>query len=172
VRAASERPELFNRVIVIDTYVVFENVQRAHDPARITQSRVYPDYATARKRYRLLPDQPVPLKCLVDHVAQHSLREVEGGLRWKFDRRLQGPGTHLQDGEGMLGRVRVPVDYIYGERSALIDALHAGRVTSALPNVRGPVVIPDGHHHLMLDQPIALIITLRGLLEQQKIRHE
>lgn len=168
LRAAAERPDLFKHVVVIDTYVVFEGAVLPRDPARITGSRIYSDYASARARYRLLPEQPTPIPCLVDHVARHSLRAVEGGLRWKFDGRLQEPETHAHDGEAMLRKIAAPVDYIYGECSALIDEQHARRITNALPNVRGPIAIPDGHHHLMLDQPIALISSLRALLCERK----
>lgn len=167
LRAASERSDLFHRLVVLDTFVFFEDDELPRDATPITASRIYPDYASARERYRLLPDQPVPIPCLIDHVAAHSLREIDGGFRWKFDGRLQGPDTHLCDGEAMLGRITAPVVYVYGTQSALVTAEHAARIVNALPNPCGPLTIAGGHHHLMLDQPLALIDMLQTLLGTQ-----
>jgi pimeloyl-ACP methyl ester carboxylesterase len=164
LRAAAAQPEHFRHLVVIDTFFIFDDMALPTDPVRITGHRVFPDFAAARTRYRLMPPQPTPLAYTVNHVFRHSLVETEGGLRWKFDGGLQQSGAHRHDNEVLLARITTPVDYIYGESSALISAHHARRVVDALPNARGPIAIPDGHHHLMLDQPIALISTLRALL--------
>jgi pimeloyl-ACP methyl ester carboxylesterase len=41
-------------------------------------------------------------------------------------------------------------------------------MVAALPDASGPIVIPNGYHHLMFDQPIALISTLRALLARRR----
>src|SRR3546814_20484881 len=46
--------------------------------------RIYPDFATARGRSKLSPPQQVGEPFLVDYMAYHSLRRVEGGWTWKF----------------------------------------------------------------------------------------
>src|SRR3546814_3356341 len=46
--------------------------------------RIYPDFATARGRYKLSPPQQVGEPFLFDYMAYHSLRRVEGGWSWKF----------------------------------------------------------------------------------------
>ncbi|MES2320766.1 MAG: alpha/beta hydrolase [Pseudomonadota bacterium] len=164
LRAASMRPELFGRVIVLDTFVIFAGAVIELDPPRLGGGPAYPNRAAARARYRLLPPQPDPLPVLIDHIAGHSMREDAEGVRWKFDSRLNGQDTHLYDGDDMLARITAPVDYVYGECSALVDAEHAQRIVAGLARARGPIVIPLGHHHLMLDQPLALVATLRALL--------
>lgn len=164
LRAASMRPALFGRIIALDTFVIFEDEELPVEPARIGGGRTYPDLETARQRYRLLPAQPVPDITLLDYIATHSLRAVDDGWRWKFDPRLQGYDTHLHDGTEMLGKITAPVDYIYGDSSALVKPEHARRVCAALTSCRGPIPVLQGHHHLMLDQPLALIATLRALL--------
>ena len=40
----------------------------------------------------------------------------------------------------------------------------AERIVADLPDGRGPFAIPGAHHHMMIDQPLALIALLRGLL--------
>jgi len=166
-RAASKRADLFSHLVIIDTYVIFEDIALPIDATPIT-GRIYPDYASARSRYRLLPDQPLPQKYILDYIAHHSMQEVANGYRWKFDGRLQGQDTHLCDGGAMLARVTTPVDYLRGECSALVTPEHAARIAAALPAIRGPIVIPGGRHHLMLDQPLTTISTLRALLAPLK----
>lgn len=164
LRAASMQPALFGRLVILDTFVIFEGETIALDPPRPGSGKTYPDRAAATLRYRLLPPQPEPAPFLLAHIAYHSMRETEGGVRWKFDPGLNGEDIHLYDGDAMLGKISVPVDYCYGESSALVDADHARRIVAALPKARGPIAIPDAHHHLLLDQPLALVAILEALL--------
>ncbi|MES3021803.1 MAG: alpha/beta hydrolase [Pseudomonadota bacterium] len=167
LRAASMRPELFGRVVVLDTFVIFPGEKLFLDPPRVGGGKAYEDRAAARQRYRLLPPQPEPAAALLDHIAHHSMREGGDGVRWKFDPALNGVDIHLYDGDEMLAKISAPVDYCYGERSALVQAQHARRIVDALPNRRGPIAIAEAHHHLMLDQPLALVSTLNALLAEQ-----
>lgn len=164
LRAASMRPGLFGRVVILDTFVIFADETIYLDPPRPGAGKAYADRAAARERYRLLPPQPAPAPALIDHIAFHSMREAGDGMRWKFDPGLNGEDIHLYDGDEMLSTISAPVDYCYGDRSALVQAAHARRIVEALPDARGPIAIAGGHHHLMLDQPLALVSTLRALL--------
>lgn len=164
LRACAERPELFQRLIIIDSYVLFEGEAAFEEPVRIRGDREYPDMASAMARFKLMPWQPEAEPCLVEYVAYHSLRPQGTGFRWKFDPKLPAGGAPENDGGVMLARVTRPVDYVCGEHSEVIPPDRAERMVTALPNVTGPIVIPAGYHHLMFDQPIALISTLRALL--------
>ncbi|RJF91673.1 alpha/beta fold hydrolase [Noviherbaspirillum saxi] len=164
LRACAERPDLFRHAVVVDSYVLFQGEPGPSLPKKLLGTRTYPDYASARTRYRLMPEQPFAHDFLVAHIAHHAMRELEGGWRWKFDPDMPTTGYREPDGEAVLARIDTPVDYICGERSAVVDAKRALRTVQALRTVRGPIMIPDGQHHLMLDQPIALITTLRALL--------
>src|SRR3546814_12259917 len=62
--------------------------------------RIYPDFATARGRYKLSPPQQVGEPFLFDYMAYHSLRRVEGGWSWKFS-----PAVFKRDNE--IGRAHV-----------------------------------------------------------------
>jgi pimeloyl-ACP methyl ester carboxylesterase len=62
-------------------------------------------------------------------------------------------------------RTDVPMVHIYGERSAIIRRhAEAGRdpneVLAGVPSI----VIPDSEHHIMVDQPLALVAALRSVL--------
>lgn len=162
IQAYTMAPELFRRIILVDTFVALDGEDLPEDSSRPSH-RVYPDLAQALARFRLLPDQPADPRIL-DHLARRSLSAVEGGFSWKFDPNL--PAVRLREGnvEKLLSEISIPVDYICGQRSALVDSSRARRIVQRLPFGRGPIVIPDGHHHLMLDQPIALVSALRALL--------
>jgi pimeloyl-ACP methyl ester carboxylesterase len=56
------------------------------------------------------------------------------------------------------------VDIVRGEHSVILGAERAARIAALLPNGRGPITMPEAHHHLMLDQPLALVSVLRALL--------
>lgn len=164
LRACAERPDLFRHAIVVDSYVLFKGEPGPSLPKKLLGTRTYPDFDDASSRYRLMPEQPVALPFLVDHIARHALRQVEDGWRWKFDPEMPTTGYREPDGEAVLARVETTVDYIRGEHSAVVSRDRAERTVRLLKNARSMVEIPNGYHHLMLDQPHALISTLRALL--------
>lgn len=163
LRAAAAAPERIAHAIVIDSWIRFPDTDRAPAATSLGRGRLYEDFAAIRARYRLVPQQPVVHAQLLDFVAQHSVREQQDGWRWKFDPDLPfAPG--IMDSGALLPRIRVPTDYVYGELSAIADAARAKRIVSALPRGREAVAIPDAHHHIMLDQPLALVCALQALL--------
>jgi pimeloyl-ACP methyl ester carboxylesterase len=157
-------PALFKRAIVIDSYAVFEGGDHPRQPPGLRGDRLYPDRASAVGRYRLLPEQPHVEAWALAHIAHHSVREAEGGWRWKFDPSMPSGPDEEDEAAGMLAAVRCPVHYVYGGASAIVGLALAQRIVRHLPQGHGPIVIPGGHHHLMFDQPVALISTLQALL--------
>lgn len=95
---------------------------------------VYPGLAAAMARFRLLPQQPCPHVALFGCIARHSMRQVAGGWRRKFDPLV-------------LARPRQPT---------LAESLPRG--TCALAMVRGE------HSAVLIDQPLAFVSALRALL--------
>jgi pimeloyl-ACP methyl ester carboxylesterase len=162
--ACGQAPELFERLIAIDSYVVFDGGDHPSDPPGLRGDRVYADLDEAVRRYRLLPAQPKNEPWALRHIAQHSLRPAEGGWRWKFDPTMPSGLSYEEPGDTLLAAVHRPVHYVYGEASAVVSAALAQRIVQQLPQGHGPIGIPGGHHHLMVDEPLALIATLRALL--------
>ena len=161
LQACALQPETIRRAIVLDSYFAFEGEEHARHERR-PAPRPYPDEATGIARFRLLPEQDCPA-WMFDYIARRSLRRADGGWTWRFDpllRQLEPPEGDLR----MLERIRVPVDYVHAECSAIIDAERARRIVAAIPGARGPVTLARAHHHLMLDQPLALVAALRALL--------
>jgi pimeloyl-ACP methyl ester carboxylesterase len=56
------------------------------------------------------------------------------------------------------------VAIIYGADSALITPARAAAMAALLPAGHGPYALAGAHHHLMLDQPLALAALLLELL--------
>ena len=168
LRACAERPELIPHAIILDSWVRFLDVDSSPiaDLPLGHHNQSFANYSTIRKRYRVLPDQPVPLPDILEHVAFHSIKEGADGWRWRFDPAL--PNTRsVTDGDSLLGRIDVAVDYVYGEHSGVVERWRAERIAAQLRHCPGAICIPQSHHHLMLDQPLALVGVLRALLLQR-----
>jgi len=56
------------------------------------------------------------------------------------------------------------VTFIYGDASAIVSRMHAHEIVRHIPNARGPIAIPQSHHHVLLDQPLSLVAALRAVL--------
>ncbi len=124
--------------------------------------KLYPDPEAALARYRLVPEQPCENRFIIDHIARHSLCQVEGGWTWKFDpevfRRVTPRAAHE-----LLAQVRCRVALLRAEFGLVTPDI--GEYMYELLNRNAPVVeIPQSYHHLMLDQPLALIAALRAIL--------
>jgi len=165
LRAAADFPDRIRHVVAVDSICRLADSPPSHAaPPRRPRLEPYPDFASARARYRLTPPQPCDNAFLVDHVARHALRRQQGGWLWKFDPHLP-PGPHEGDMSELLAGLEIPVDYVRGEFSSVIRQEDAERIVAHLRHGRGPVVVPQAHHYLMLDQPMALIAVLRALFQ-------
>jgi len=125
--------------------------------------KTYPDLKSAREHFRLVPPQPCENGFVLDFIAERSLRAVEGGFTWKFD-----PNVFvLARAEAMhehLANVRCRVALLRGELSYVVPP-ETGEYMYQLLQRNAPLVeIPQAHHHLILDQPLAFIAALRALL--------
>jgi pimeloyl-ACP methyl ester carboxylesterase len=121
--------------------------------------RVYPTREEAMARFRPIPDQPV-LRYIAEYVAAASIRPVEGGWTWKFDPRIF---VRDQFTPTLLTRLDCRVALFRAEHGIVSEQL--GEVMyDRLGRVAPLVEIPVAGHHIMFDQPIALVSALRTLL--------
>jgi pimeloyl-ACP methyl ester carboxylesterase len=133
-----------------------ENAAREH--RAFGGSHVYPSKEAIIARFRPVPDQPV-LGYIADHIAATSVREAAGEWTWKWDPAIFGrqvPPTLLTRLDCRVALFRAEHGMVSTEMSdVMYDRL--GRVA--------PVIeIPAAGHHVMLDQPIALVAAIRTLL--------
>jgi pimeloyl-ACP methyl ester carboxylesterase len=127
--------------------------------------RTYVSVDEALSHYRTVPPQDHYLDFVMDHVGRRSLKEVDGGWQWKFDRRI-----FAQFAEGMRS-IALPYLSDVQCRLALLRSEH-GLVTEdigafmydKLGRVTPVIEIPEAGHHAMLDQPLILLTALRAFL--------
>ncbi|MEZ3160764.1 alpha/beta hydrolase [Microbacterium sp. BWT-B31] len=154
--------------IVVDSPVrELTREERELRAARVVprQPKVHESFESAVRRFRPIPDQEV-LDYVAAHIARHSLRPVPDGWVWKFDTGIYGR-EFLEPGQ--VDPVECRVVLVRGQHGML-----TGRMSAALRERLGgtatEIEIPDAGHHIMLDEPLSLIATLRGMLDDEPLR--
>ncbi|MEQ8267500.1 MAG: alpha/beta hydrolase [Parvibaculum sp.] len=125
--------------------------------------RIYPTLGEAMGRFRLAPPQPCENRYIVDYIARHSLKEVEGGWTWKFDPAIW-QRFNIGDMGARLAATRCRIAIMRGEFSVLLPAEIGDYMFSLLGSSAPVIEIPQSRHHVMLDQPLAFVAALRALL--------
>ncbi|WP_201791344.1 alpha/beta hydrolase [Aeromicrobium sp. PE09-221] len=162
--AARDHGERLRGAVAIDSPVhKISPESSARSDRRVDEKpRHYPDRETILGRFRTLPEDDVQLHYVVRHVAEGSVIEDSEGWRWKFDPRVFV--NSMMEPEDLRGAA-CDVALLRGERGmATIDITET--VRERLGGTVPVTVIPDAGHHIMLDQPVALIAALQTLLGQ------
>lgn len=129
-------------------------------------NKVYPSREVILGRFRTLPEDDASQDYARDHIAAGSIKEVEGGWTWKFDPQIF-LRSRMEPEE--LAEVGCNLALIRGERGMSTTDITADVAERLGGNV--PVtVIRDAGHHIMLEQPIALLAALQTLLGQWRAR--
>jgi pimeloyl-ACP methyl ester carboxylesterase len=135
--------------------------ERAREVAAAPRTRRYPDRETIVGRFRTLPDDRSDLPYVTRHVAEESVRRVDDGWTWKFDQRIFASSAMSPD---MLAKAECPVALVRAERGMATPAIVADvaeRLGSRVP----VTTVLDSGHHVMLDQPLALVAVLQTLTQ-------
>ena len=138
-------------------------------PRRTRPNRVYATLEEALTRFRFMPPQVPGNLYVADFIARRSLKRapMEGGSgegwTWKFDPYLWGK---LDRGSmaDLDPATAPPMAQIFGDHSAVMRRTGAGRRPDFIPGGLPSITIPDSEHHIMVDQPLALVAALRALL--------
>ncbi|MGV9849565.1 alpha/beta fold hydrolase [Streptomyces sp. NPDC003442] len=121
-------------------------------------TRLYPSREAIISQFSPMPSQPV-LGYVADHVAATSIREVPGGWTWKWD-----PAIFARERvENPLVRLDCRVALVHAEHG-MVSAERRDAMYDQLGRVASVVEVPGARHHIMLDQPLALVATIRTLL--------
>lgn len=161
-------------VFALDTPLMSREQRQARARPGLRQAiaqrptKLYPSLAAALARFRFAPEQPCDNLYIADHIARTSLKPVaspDGGTAWtwRFDPRVApvGPGNAAL----ALSEAACPVAIGWGAESALVTPPVA-RYMGELAGPAAPrVEIPAARHHVMVDQPLALVSALRALLQ-------
>jgi pimeloyl-ACP methyl ester carboxylesterase len=164
--ATAARDRRCGALILIDTPLNLDHRRLSEASARAPKPReAHQLFATVEEglaRFRLSPPQETRNAFVADRIARDSLVPHAGQWSWHFDPRrvTLDPDQSEIDARNL----RCPVAFIYGERSALVPPDTLIRTLTALPPSTPSIGIPDAAHHVLIDQPLALVSALRGLL--------
>ncbi len=161
---AARHPERLRGAILADTSIQPPHKRWKGPPPRSGQgNRVYATMEEALNRFRLAPPQPCENLYIADDIARRSLKEVEGGWTWKFDPDLWH-NFRMPDLGEMLPQIACPAAMMWGERSGLMGPETLNYMLEQMPKDVLLLPLPDADHHVMIDQPLAFVAGLRGLL--------
>jgi pimeloyl-ACP methyl ester carboxylesterase len=160
VTTGGQHADRVGAVVFIDSPLNDQPPEEEKLRHRRRPTRVYASVEEAVGRFVTLPEQDSLLPFVREHVAQQSLRAVDGGWTWKFDPAFFGSRPRLRD---LLVELAVPAALLRCEHGLVDDAM--AREMRELVGGQLPVVaLPFTGHHPMLDQPLALVAGLRTLL--------
>lgn len=158
--AAAKGGDRLRAAVSVDSPIRPPSREWKGPPSRNGPNRVYATLTDALARFRLAPPQPCENLYIVDFIGRRSVRAVEGGFAWKFDPNLW---KHFSFNE-RPGRPQCPSAFMWGQNSALIDPEVLEYMHSLVAPGTPMIELPQAHHHVMLDQPLAFVAALRGLL--------
>lgn len=164
LRAVSQHPGRFGGLVLVDSGVRHPDEQQPQGVERWSKPKVYPDFDTARERFRLQPPQNCENPWIVEYIARNSIEHDGDGWVWKFDEelnmRMKPSGSTEEDFKSLDCKVAE----IYGEQSRYFSAKSAAYMKELKPELE---VYPmaDAQHHIFLDQPLAFIDTLKQVLD-------
>jgi pimeloyl-ACP methyl ester carboxylesterase len=164
LRACAQIPELVRRAVLIDSMInVPGQPSRQPPPLELRAKKIYPTLTEALERFRLVPAPNAAAPYILEYICRHSLLQQPQGWSWKFDPNF-APRQNEPDGSVYLQRIEIPLSFIYGEFSLVVSRERAHAIVRHMRNGHGPIAIPQAHHHVLLDQPLALVAALRATL--------
>ncbi len=167
IATAARHPDRCAGVVVCDSPVAEPDpeIESFRLKEAFGRPRTYETVEDALARYRTVPPQDHYLDFVMDHVGRQSLKPVEGGFQWKFDRRI-----FEQFAQGMrsialpyLRDVRCRLALLRSENGLVTEDIGAF-MYDQLGRVAPVIEIPEAGHHAMLDQPLILLTALRAFL--------
>ncbi len=168
IEAAARFGEELRGAVIVDSPV------RRPDPESVEGSTgrtfrrpgVYPSLEDALSHFRLIPEQPSDSPWALDHIARHSLHHTPAGWTWKFDPKVFAR-NNTPLGE-RLRQVTCRVALFRGEHSVVVPPDTADYMYDLMDRNSPVISIPEAHHHLIIDQPLAFVAALRTLLADWK----
>lgn len=164
IQTAATHGDGLRGAVIIDTPVrrPSPEVEEGRTGRAFRAPGVYGSRAEAESHFRLIPPQACENDYIIDWIAHHSIHETTKGWTWKFDPLLfKGTLVPLRD---QLASVRCRLALLTGDKSAIVSPDTAQYMYELMGRIAPVVTIPEAHHHLTLDQPIAFVAALRTLL--------
>ena len=151
--AAARRPESVAGVILLDSVVRPDGIEKTFEWHADRTPLVRPTRAEALSRFCLRPFQERPGEAELAPVAAYAIREHDGGWTWKYDQRGL-PTVPERAVQEALTSMTVPVLYVRaGESGVVTEEMYdyVGGLRS--PGGIETMSLPGMHHHVVLEDP-------------------
>ncbi len=179
VSLAAKFGERLRAAVILDSGARPPEKQWSGPIGRTEPNRVYGDLPEALARFRLIPLQPCPNPFIIDYIAREALHPApivapdakgggevgEQGWTWRFDPFIRSKMdlTQMWESGDDIARAQCRLAFVWGDRSKImipeVVAYSRSHAAFGTPFVE----IPESEHHVLLDQPLALVSTLRAL---------
>ena len=162
---ASEMPEIFNGLIMIDSPIrpPTYDYDKHQSTGPLRKIKYYPDKVSIIKRFRLMPPQDCENGWYLRYIAEHSVFNVEEGWRWRFDDKLFATLRRLHNYEFNF---KCPALFVAGGKSLLLESKIMKYIREAFKDSMTVEVIEDAAHHVPLDSPLELVSLINSYLQQ------
>ena len=162
---ASEMPEIFNGLIMIDSPIrpPTYDYDKHQSIGPLRKIKYYPDKVSIIKRFRLMPPQDCENGWYLRYIAEHSVFNVEEGWRWRFDDKLFATLRRLHNYEFNF---KCPALFVAGGKSLLLESKIMKYIREAFKDSMTVEVIEDAAHHVPLDSPLELVSLINSYLQQ------
>ena len=170
VYAASIMRKNLYGLVIVDTAILPPSDKPPKFDFKIRANKIYKSLKEIKSRFRLVPGQIDALEYIMDYIAEKSIKKNKGGWTWKFDPNymkifnsesfLERQAVYRNKLKGLKCRVAI----LRGEKSVIFPGSSA-KYMHELMDKKSPIInVPEAHHHIMVDQPMALISALRSLI--------
>jgi len=170
---AADSGERLKGAIIVDSGARPPEQQWRGPPRRTQPNRVSPTLAEALARFRLMPPQDCQNHFIVDYIAREALHPApladgsgQMGWTWRFDPFIwtKMDFSRALESGATLAAAKCRLAFVWGEQSKLMQSgvveysrSHAAFGTPFL-------AVPQAEHHVLLDQPLALVSALRAVI--------
>lgn len=129
-------------------------------------ARRYVSLDEAARNFKVLPRETLASREVLEHVGRRSFKQLDDGA-WihKIDRRtmIREPSRVWRS----LHRIACPALIVKMTKSPLLDREVANKMVAQFPNAR-LAEVNDSYHHVMLDNPTALIEAIKDFVRDLK----
>ena len=162
---ASEMPEIFNGLVMIDSPIrpPTYDYDKHQSTGPLRKIKYYPDKVSIIKRFRLMPPQDCENGWYLRYIAEHSVFNVEEGWRWRFDDKLFATLRRLHNYEFNF---KCPALFVAGGKSLLLESKIMKYIRESFKDSMTVEVIEDAAHHVPLDSPLELVSLINNYLQQ------
>ncbi|MCA1748006.1 MAG: alpha/beta fold hydrolase [Parasphingopyxis sp.] len=162
--AAADPEGWARQAIIIDSSLDMQH-QPSSDRFKPKPRRYFDSLEEGLARFRFMPPQGCDNVFIADMIARKSLAELaDGRWSWCFDPSNYANTARL-DSRARAIAAPCPLAIVHGDKSWIMSEEVVAGLKRDLPEGTPFVAIPDSEHHVMVDQPLALVAAMRALLE-------